>query len=98
MAMGLRNWLVKHFPLAFWARPRPALGPSLDGNEYALLMDSIAARSASAASDAPVRSSGWLLHFAVSSLSRAGLTLQQAASRLERLETDLQGPTAGAAE
>lgn len=98
--LGVRNWLLR--PLERWTEDtRP--GPAVDWNEYAQLMRSldppqpaiIAEAKAPALASETVRSGGWLLHFAVSSLSRLGLTLQQAAEDLEHLEGPRSGYSSG---
>ena len=66
---------------------------AIDWREYTKLMNAIAEAAPSPAQSDPavavettVRSSDWVLHFAVSSLSQMGQTLQRAAAELQRLQ------------
>lgn len=101
--LGTRNWIAR-LADRWLPASREEAGPAMNWYEYTDLMGSIPAASeplvqaAPPAEIEPVRSGGWLLHFAVSSLSQAGLTLQQAAAELQQLENDVSpSPTAAVA-
>jgi hypothetical protein len=91
---GAGKWLANR--ANDWTAARSGGGePAVIWSEYSILMDRVAAEQnvagpnlSAAAADA-VRSGGWLLHFAVSSLSRMGLTLERAAADLQRYERAL---------
>jgi hypothetical protein len=89
----LRNWLIAQAECLARARQIADRAAAIMWTEYAELMQGIVPEAhvqAAAPRESPasgtVRSSGWLLHFAVSSLSRAGVALKQAASQLQQAE------------
>jgi len=92
ISRGALNWAVANVERVGWRKHVTAASAAIDGPSYAVLMDTIVADSTDApatvtseAANAGVRSGDWMLHFAVSSLSQLGLTLQQAAAELQRL-------------
>ena len=97
---GIRNWPESLAVRWGWSKVEDQTGPAVNWDDYAALMDSVAdSRPEAGFAKEPVRSSGWLLHFAVSSLSRMGLALEQAAAELQRFEGEsLPGESKSAAE
>ena len=91
----LRKWLAIQVERVAWTRQIADQAAAITWPEYSELMQGLAPATELQASQpsenarsGAVRSSGWLLHFAVSSLSRAGVALQQAASHLEQIDDE----------
>jgi len=84
---GIQNRQLRLAVRWGWRRVQEDAEPAVSWNDYAELIDSIDP-PAEAVAQGPVRSGGWLLHFAVSSLSRMGLALEQAAAELQRFECE----------
>jgi hypothetical protein len=98
----LQQWFAIQAEQLIWTL-QLANRAAITWSEYAELMqDILNSRGTTAAPSnentalGTVRSSGWLLHFAVSSLSRAGVALQQAAAHLQSAGDEFQdvGPVA----
>ena len=87
---GIQNAALREVQRLGWLAESTPATLTIDWSEYSDLMDSIAANNA----DRPptsepalaVRSSDWMLHFAVSSLSQLRQSLQRAAAELQRLQ------------
>jgi hypothetical protein len=89
---GLQNAFWRYAGRLHWGADAERSSPAVNWSEYAELMDATKATPsgtqppATAALATSVRSGDWVLHFAVSSLSQMGQTLQRAATELQRLQ------------
>ena len=87
---GIQNLALREMQRFGWFAERTTAKLAIDWSEYRDLMDSITANDANPPAESvpalAVRSSDWMLHFAVSSLSQLGQSIQRAAAELQRLQ------------
>ncbi len=97
----LQRWIAQTAERLAWTSQAAHGAAAIDWADYAELMQMIVPPAeqpqpaVKPATSSHVQSGGWLLHFAVSSLSRAGVVLQQAAARLEELDGEPVAPQPG---